>query len=59
MLMILLEIMSRVYVEEEIALFESLAKRQMIGTTSYYRRQVITMEIFCILILQNFKKKIV
>ena len=48
MLMILLEIMSRVYVEEEIALFESLAQRQMIGTTSYYRRQVIKigMEFF-------------
>ena len=39
-LMILAEIMSRVYVEEELALFESPAKQQMIGTSSYYKRQV-------------------
>ena len=39
-LMILVEIMSRVYVEEELALFESPAKQQMIGTSSYYKRQV-------------------
>ena len=39
-LMILVEIMSRVYVEEELALFETPAKQQMIGTSSYYKRQV-------------------
>ena len=43
-LMILVEIMSRVYVEEELALFESPAKQQMIGSSSYYKRQVCIIQ---------------
>ena len=43
-LMILAEIMSRVYVEEELALFESPAKQQMIGSSSYYKRQVCIIQ---------------